>query len=194
MTDTSAAIIIGASITSSVALCGVVATVIAGGRQQRRTLEFSAQQATLARQAEFEREARAAAVQRYERIRAILDPHVALAREMRSSTSGWQVIVGSQTTQQRIAQIIERVDAAWQVAEQRRGDFEIEPGLDQMRETFAQLSGAFNVFANIASSQTEGWVSFAVEKTQEIHMRADQFIEEARALVAKLEQRQSAAP
>lgn len=85
--------------------------MIAGARQQRKTLELSAAQARLARDAERKRDEHAAAQRRYERVRAILDPHVSLAREMRSSTSGWQVVVGPQTVQDRIRSIIERVDA-----------------------------------------------------------------------------------
>ncbi|MGO4535160.1 hypothetical protein [Leifsonia sp. 2MCAF36] len=152
MADTSTAIILGAAISSSVALAGVVGTVIAGARQQRKTLEFSATQARLGREADRRRDQHAAAQVRYQRVRAILDAHVSLAREIRSSTSAWQIVVGSQTVQDRIRRIIERVGAVWEVTEKRRGDFELEPGLDDLRETFSRLTGAYNVFTNVAVS------------------------------------------
>lgn len=191
MADTSAAIIISASITASVALGGVITTVLVGLRQQRKTLEHAAEQARQAREADAQRDARAAAQRRYERVRAILDSHVALAREMRSTTSGWGIVPAPETLEGRIDKIIQRIDTVWQIAEQRRGDFEVEPGLDELRATFTRMTKTYNVFAGVAQARTlPQWAQLAQEKTLEVHSESELFIEQARLFVARLEAEQ----
>jgi hypothetical protein len=188
MADDSAAIIISATITSSVALVGIIVTVALGSRQQRKTLEETSKQARLTREADAERETRAAAHRRYERVRAIIDPYVALAREMRSTTSAWQLVLAPQTLEGQIALILARVQDAWAAAEVQRGNFEIEPGLDEMRTAFDQLEKAYNVFAGFVGARTiPGWQKIATEKTIEIEADAELLIVVARELMARLD-------
>ena len=188
MADTSVAIIVSASITASVALGGIVATVLVGARSQRKTLEHTAEQARLAREADANREALATAQRRYERVRGIVQPYVSLAREMRETTSAWQIVLGKTTLEETINMMRTRIDAVWEGAEQRRGDFEIEPGLDELREIFKRMASAYGVYSGILGTRTiPGWVTMASQKTQEIHDEADRFIAAARNLVARLE-------
>lgn len=191
MADTSAAIIISASITASIALGGVITTVLVGLRQQRKTLEYAAEQARQAREADAQRAARTAAQRRYERVRSILDPYVALAREMRLTTSAWGIVLAPETLDGRIEKIIQRIDAVWQIAEQRRGEFEIEPGLDELRATFTCMNQSYNVFVRVAQARTlPMWAKLAQDKTTEIHDNSELFIEQARLRVARLEAEQ----
>jgi hypothetical protein len=188
MADGSAAIIISATITSSVALVGIIVTVALGAWQQRKTLEETAKQARLTREADAERDTRAAALRRYERVRAIIEPYVALAREMRSTTSAWQLVLAPQTLEGQIALILGRVQEAWATAEVQRGNFEIEPGLDELRKAFDQLAKAYNVFAGFVGSRTiPGWQKIASEKTVEIEADAESLIVVARDLMAKMD-------
>lgn len=188
MADTSSAIILGASITSSIALVGVIVTVAAGGRQQRKTLEHTAEQARLAREADAQRDAAAAAQRRYERARAILEPYISLAREMKSAVSGWQIVLAPLSPEEAGRQHLERVDAVWKVAEQRRGDFEIEPGLEEIRSLFGRLTGAYNVFANAVQNRIDGsgWAKVASDKTTEVLELSDAFTEMSRSLLKDL--------
>ena len=188
MADTSVAIIVSASITASVALGGIVATVLVGARGQRKTLEHTAEQARLAREADAKREALATAQRRYERVRGIVEPYVSLAREMRETTSAWQIVLAPTTLEEKINMMRTRIDAVWEGAEQRRGDFEIEPGLDELREIFKRMASAYGVYSGLLGTRTiPGWVTMASQKTQEIHDEADRFIAAARNLVARLE-------
>lgn len=71
MADTSAAIIISASITASVALGGVITTVLVGLRQPRKTLEHAAEQARQAREADDLRDEARRTARSYGRAKAM---------------------------------------------------------------------------------------------------------------------------
>jgi signal transduction histidine kinase len=187
MEETSAAIIFSASLTGSIALVGIIVTVAVGACQQRKTLEHTATQARLSREADVQREARERAQRRYERLRGIVEPYVSLAREMGETSGSWQIVMAPATLDQIVAKILERINEVWVVAEQRRGDFEVEPGLDDLRATFKRMASAYQVFAYILRDRTlPGWSSLAGQKTQEVLIECDAFIETARALVAEL--------
>jgi hypothetical protein len=107
---------------------------------------------------------------------------------MRSTRGSWASIPPPETLEGAIAKIVLRIRVVSEIAEERRGDFEIEPGLGELLAVFDKMQRAYNRYAVLIQNRQEtNWVILSLRQLEVIEEESELFITNARSLVRTLD-------